>query len=456
MTKVLLVSSQQPHMSALLAALQADGLAVDVVRSSADAMVAVREAETLVVDCGSGCEESRRRFRWVADLLRYRLDLPVVVSADGLSHGQRATLIGLDVAGLYGTSLAPQVLVPWVRHAREGRARRLPPPTNLSLDPSTRVVRLGERMAVLSPREYAVMAVLLETPGEPVTRESLLERVWGDEFAAEWRTVDTTVSRMRHKLELALRARDLVRTVTQRGYLITGAISDGLPGDREAGVVAAPRRCWVVATAAAAWRSCRDSLVQQGEDPVRFVGDCSAVAPGDVLIVIADAQGGWLKQWQALTVGHSRRCGLLLPGSGSGADLAAAAASGNLRLMMPGWWLQDLTSWFAWLNLRQPRPQLNQSTGIDLLLAERAARLRGVTVALAPKDFEVLRVLHRFAGRVVGREQLRQLVWQGSLQRGSRSLDIRISNLRRLIRRHVHGGTPSIETVNGVGYRLHV
>jgi DNA-binding response OmpR family regulator len=298
------------------------------------------------------------------------------------------------------------------------------------------------------------MATLLETPGRLVSRERLLERVWGGESAVEWRTVDSTVGRVRRRLQRTLRAGDLIRTVPLRGYAFGGGRADGSPGGAADGIGGVGGRCWVVAANAEEWLDCSAALVQLGVEPARLAGDAAPLAVADPILVVADRHGGWRSRWQSLVAARPGTIGLLLPGSGNLRALRDAAAGGNLRLLMPGWWREDLLAWLTWLRQRSAVLCETARVGIDLLPEERAARLGGVTVSLAPKDFEVLTVLHRFAGRVVDRDQLRELVWRGSLRPDSRSLDLRISSLRRVIRRHVPNGTMTIETVTGIGYRL--
>lgn len=100
------------------------------------------------------------------------------------------------------------------------RAQRPVPPVlvhgELRLDPALRVAtRAGARLP-LTPKEFAVLELLLSAAGRVVSAEELLERVW-DEMADPFTgTVKVTVSRLRAKLGDP----PLIETVAQAGYRI--------------------------------------------------------------------------------------------------------------------------------------------------------------------------------------------------------------------------------------------
>ena len=81
-----------------------------------------------------------------------------------------------------------------------------------------RVVRAGERIH-LGPREFAILRLLLESPGRVFTREQILDRVWGiDSFIVD-RTVDVHIGRLRKALN-ATGGGELIRTVRSAGYAL--------------------------------------------------------------------------------------------------------------------------------------------------------------------------------------------------------------------------------------------
>jgi DNA-binding response OmpR family regulator len=71
---------------------------------------------------------------------------------------------------------------------------------SLRIEPRRREVLLGGRPVELLAREFDLLAALARDPGVVLTRESLLEDVWGTDFPGETRTVDVHVSELRRKL----------------------------------------------------------------------------------------------------------------------------------------------------------------------------------------------------------------------------------------------------------------
>ncbi|HVE14430.1 MAG TPA: response regulator transcription factor [Elusimicrobiota bacterium] len=89
----------------------------------------------------------------------------------------------------------------------------------LELDPARYEVRVAGKPATLSSKEFELLKVLLESDGRVLTREDILEKVWGYDRSLELdtRTVDQHVKRLREKL--GAEAQRLV-TVKNVGYRI--------------------------------------------------------------------------------------------------------------------------------------------------------------------------------------------------------------------------------------------
>ncbi len=71
----------------------------------------------------------------------------------------------------------------------------------LSIDLKSYTVTLRGAPVVCTPKEIEILHMLASNPGQVFTREQLLNRVWGYDFAGETRTVDTHIKRIRAKLE---------------------------------------------------------------------------------------------------------------------------------------------------------------------------------------------------------------------------------------------------------------
>ncbi len=71
----------------------------------------------------------------------------------------------------------------------------------LTIDLKSYTVTLRGQPVICTPKEIEILHMLASNPGQVFTREQLLSRVWGYDFAGETRTVDTHIKRIRAKLD---------------------------------------------------------------------------------------------------------------------------------------------------------------------------------------------------------------------------------------------------------------
>ena len=90
----------------------------------------------------------------------------------------------------------------------------------LSLDLNKFEVRVRGEVMDLTLREFEVIKYLASQPGQVVTREVLLEKVWGYEYYGDIRTVDVTVRRIREKIEKDTSNPKILITKRGVGYYI--------------------------------------------------------------------------------------------------------------------------------------------------------------------------------------------------------------------------------------------
>ncbi|MCL4395649.1 MAG: response regulator transcription factor [Chloroflexi bacterium] len=89
---------------------------------------------------------------------------------------------------------------------------------NLLLDRTARQVRHRGRPLELSPREFDLLAFMMEHMGEALSRQELLDRVWGQEWIGNPRTLDVHVRWLREKIEEDSNAPRYIQTVRGHGY----------------------------------------------------------------------------------------------------------------------------------------------------------------------------------------------------------------------------------------------
>jgi len=137
--------------------------------------------------------------------LRAKGDTPVVALTARAEDMQR--IAGLD-AGMddYMTKpFNPRELVSRVRAVLR-RASGMPggghvlAVGNVSLDPARHEVRVGDTVVTLRAKEFELLEAFCRQPGLVLTRDKLLEDVWGFAYPGETRTVDVHVKQLRDKL----------------------------------------------------------------------------------------------------------------------------------------------------------------------------------------------------------------------------------------------------------------
>ncbi len=107
-----------------------------------------------------------------------------------------------------------------------GRRGPIPQPVSLEaagivMNQSTREVRCGGRPIELTRTEFAILEVLLRNSGRVVTRDLLIESVWGGSSDIESNTLDAFVRLLRGKLEEP----GLIRTIRGVGYTLKTEVS---------------------------------------------------------------------------------------------------------------------------------------------------------------------------------------------------------------------------------------
>ena len=91
---------------------------------------------------------------------------------------------------------------------------------DLELDLDKFEVKVRGEVIDLTLREFEVLKFLAQQPGQVVTREALLERVWGYEYYGDIRTVDVTVRRIRERIEKDTSNPQILITKRGVGYYI--------------------------------------------------------------------------------------------------------------------------------------------------------------------------------------------------------------------------------------------
>ena len=92
---------------------------------------------------------------------------------------------------------------------------------DLYLDLNKYEAKVRNKKIDLTIREFEVLKYLANQPGQVVTRETLLEKVWGYEYYGDIRTVDVTIRRIREKIEQDTSSPKILITKRGVGYYIS-------------------------------------------------------------------------------------------------------------------------------------------------------------------------------------------------------------------------------------------
>jgi len=93
---------------------------------------------------------------------------------------------------------------------------------NLSIDLTRREVKLNEVVLPLKPKEYELLTFMGQHRGQVLTRQFILERVWGWDFVGDSRTVDVHIRWLREKIEVSPEMPQRIVTVRGAGYRFEG------------------------------------------------------------------------------------------------------------------------------------------------------------------------------------------------------------------------------------------
>jgi DNA-binding response OmpR family regulator len=213
---VLLVEDEENLASLVRAYLEQEGYRVIPAVTGAEALRAI-EAEPVrivVLDLNlpdmDGLEVCRQ--------IRTRSSVPVVMLTARDEEKDRLAGLELGADDYIGKPFSPRELVARMKAV----LRRTEPHSeeellvlgDIALRRSAREVAVAGEPIELRPKEFDLLAYLMQNRGAVLSRDSLLEQVWGYDYAGGTRTVDVHVAQLRRKLGRP----DLIRTIRGSGY----------------------------------------------------------------------------------------------------------------------------------------------------------------------------------------------------------------------------------------------
>jgi DNA-binding response OmpR family regulator len=213
--RLLLVEDEDRIASFVQKGMSAHGFTVECVATGSEAVVraASREFDLMILDLGLPDMDGLDVLRAWRDR---GLGVPVVILTARGDVRDRVHGLELGADDYLTKPFAFDELLARVRtrlRPRPGGEATVVQFRDIELDLRTRRVTVAGRNVELSPREFSLLDAFLRNPGQVLSREQLLSRVWGYDFDPQSNLVDVYVGYLRRKL-----GEGYIDTVRRAGY----------------------------------------------------------------------------------------------------------------------------------------------------------------------------------------------------------------------------------------------
>ncbi|HEU5447938.1 MAG TPA: response regulator transcription factor [Acidimicrobiia bacterium] len=217
--RVLIVEDEAPLAEGLRDGLEAEGFAVDIASDGLDGLWMAREHPyaAIVLDI---MLPGLNGYRVCATLRQEGIWTPILMltAKDGELDEAEALDTGADD---YLTK--PFSFVVLLARLRALMRRGVPERPSvleagdLRLDPATRTVQRGDVAVEMTSRETALLEFLLRRQGDVLSKQTILDNVWNDEFEGDPNIVEVYIRRLRNKLDRPF-GRTAIETIRGAGY----------------------------------------------------------------------------------------------------------------------------------------------------------------------------------------------------------------------------------------------
>ena len=221
---VLVIEDEESFIEALVVGLKREGFLVTVARDGAEGLELFERVrpDLILLDLWlpkkSGIDVCRE--------IRTRSRVPIIMVT--AKSSEIDTVVGLEVgADDYVTKpFRLRELVARMRAVmrRVGGSDDSEPPgetieiDGLSLDPERHEVYLGGELLPLPLKEFELLELLMSNAGRVLTRETLIDRIWGPNYVGDTKTLDVHIKRLRAKVEADPSRPARITTVRGLGY----------------------------------------------------------------------------------------------------------------------------------------------------------------------------------------------------------------------------------------------
>jgi two-component system response regulator MprA len=220
-TRVLLIDDDRKIVSLLERGLAFEGFEVTTAPDGAAGLRAAsaHHPQVVLLDIAmpepDGFEVCRR--------LRLTYDVPIIMLTARDDIGDKVTALNLGADDYVAKPFAFDELLARMRAVLRRHHAGDEPLTYLDLviDPRTREVHRGSRAIELTGREFDLLLFFVRHPRQVLTRQQLMERLWGYDESPETNALDVHIAHLRQKLQADGRTR-LIQTIRGIGYALRG------------------------------------------------------------------------------------------------------------------------------------------------------------------------------------------------------------------------------------------
>ena len=227
-TRILLVEDESSLAETVRYALEREGFSVDVARDGRVALERFREAEPdlvildLMLPAVSGLDVCRR--------IRGSSTVPIIMVTAKDSEADKVAGLELGADDYVTKPFSVRELVSRVRaHLRRSQMTAVPTDNGailsggpVRMDVDRHEVTIDGASVPFPPKEFELLETFLRSPGRLLTRELLIQRIWGDDYVGDTKTLDVHVKRVRQKIERDPHEPRWLLTVRGLGYKFVG------------------------------------------------------------------------------------------------------------------------------------------------------------------------------------------------------------------------------------------
>jgi two-component system response regulator RegX3 len=225
-TRILIVEDEDPLAESVRYNLERDGFAVSVASDGRRAleMFRVEQPSLVILDLMlpemSGLDVCR--------MIRQESDVPIIMVTAKDSEADKVTGLELGADDYVTKPFSVRELTSRVRaqlrrnRIRSGQDDELLQGGPVEMDVARHEVRVAGKLVGFPPKEFELLEMLLRKRGRLLTREYLIEEIWGHDYFGDTKTLDVHVKRIRHKIEGDPHAPEHLVTVRGLGYKYVG------------------------------------------------------------------------------------------------------------------------------------------------------------------------------------------------------------------------------------------